>query len=256
MGREKISALVTVYNEEENIRACLESVAWADEIVVVDSYSTDRTPEIAREFTDRVMQRRYRNYADQHNWAIPQVSHPWVLIVDGDERITPALREEILAVLASPSPCDGYRIFRRNHFMGRPVRFCGWQRDSVIRLFRREKGKYPDRGVHADTVVEGKVCRLRQRMLHYTFTGFDQYLRKFIKYSERASVDRGRTTGRVRWYHITLRPCWRFFRQYFICLGFLDGMAGLVICSLSAFSVFLKYARLWERQEKEAAPPA
>ncbi|MCX8038310.1 MAG: glycosyltransferase family 2 protein [Candidatus Sumerlaeia bacterium] len=251
--REKLSVLVPTFNEEHNIRACLESVRWADEVVVVDSFSTDRTRDIAREIADRVLEHEYINSATQKNWAIPQMSHPWVLIVDSDERVTPALRDEILAVLENPGGLDGFRIGRINHFLGKRVRFCGWQHDCVLRLFRRDLGRYQDREVHADVIIEsGRVGRLQNKLLHYTFDSFEQYLKKFDRYTSWAAGDRGRLTRRVRWHHLALRPAWRFVRQYVFQLGFLDGLTGLVLCSLAAYSVFLKYAKLWERQEREA----
>ena len=249
--REKLSVLIPTFNEERHIRACLETVRWADELVVVDSFSTDRTREIAREIANRVLEHEYVNSATQKNWAIPQTSHPWVLIVDADERVTPELRDEILGVLEDSRGLDGFRIRRVNHFLGKRVRFCGWQNDSVLRLFRRDLGRYKEREVHADIIIEsGKVGRLRGELLHYTFDSFDQYLRKFDRYTTWAAGDRAKRTPRVRWRHLALRPAWRFFRQYVLQLGFLDGLTGLVICSLAAHSVFLKYAKLWERQTR------
>jgi glycosyltransferase involved in cell wall biosynthesis len=255
-SRAKITALLPTCNEQANIEACIASVAWADEIFVVDSFSKDSTPELARAAGARVVQHEYVNSATQKNWAIPQCTHEWVLVVDSDERITPALRDEILAVLATASATpaavqDGYRITRLNHFMGRRVRFCGWQDDSCLRLFRRDKGLYQDREVHADVIIQGgRVGSLRHKMLHYTFTSFEQYMRKFDRYTTWAAGDRGRRTSRVHWWHLTLRPLGRFFKQYILKLGVLDGITGLIICLLAAFSVFLKYAKLWERQQK------
>ncbi len=247
--RDKVSVLVPTFNEEENIRDCLESVKWADEIVVVDSYSTDRTLEIARKYTDRILQHEYVNSASQKNWAIPQVSNEWVMIVDSDERVTPELRDEILGILENPGEYVGFRMYRRNHFMGKPIRYCGWQSDDVLRLFMRDKGRYQEREVHADVFIEGKVGVLKNKLLHYTFKSFDQYMKKFDRYTRWASKDRAKKTPKVRWYHLTLRPLWRFFRQYILYLGVLDGKAGLIICSLAAYSVFMKYARLWADQQ-------
>lgn len=250
--RNKITAILPTFNEERNIVGVIETVRWADEIFVVDSFSTDRTPELARGAGVRFVQHEYVNSAAQKNWAIPQATHPWVLIVDADERVTPELREEILAVLAADSPAEGYDIRRLNHFMGRRVRYSGWQNDSCIRLFQRDKGRYQDRHVHADVIIDGRVETMRGRLLHYTFESFDQYMRKFDRYTGWAASDRGRRTKTVRWYHLTLRPAARFFKQYFLKLGVLDGQTGLVISMLASYSVFMKYARLWETRMKEA----
>ena len=251
--RTKITALLPTCNEQANIADCIASVQWADEVFVVDSFSDDSTPELARSAGARVVQHEYVNSATQKNWSIPQCTHPWVLIVDSDERVTPELRDEILGILEADArkdaapPMDGYRVWRLNHFLGRRVRYCGWQNDRCLRLFRRDLGRYQDRQVHADVMISsGRVGRLRGRLLHYTFTSFDQYMRKFDRYTTQAAGDRAQTTETVRWYHLTLRPAGRFLKQYLLKLGFLDGMTGLVLCQLAAFSVFLKYAKLYE----------
>lgn len=247
---EKLSVLVPTYNEEANLRACLEGLTWAAELVVVDSFSTDRTVELAREHATSVLEHEYVNSATQKNWALPQLTHEWVLIVDADERVTPELRDEIQRVLADPARLDGYHIHRQNHFLGKKVRYCGWQNDKVLRLFRKSKGRYQDREVHADIELDGRAGVLTNKLLHYTFTSFDQYLRKHDYMTTWAAGDRAKTTPRVRWRHLALRPAWRFFRQYLLKRGILDGLTGLVLCTLAAYSVFLKYAKLWERQQK------
>lgn len=254
--------LVPAGNEEHNIAACLESLSWADEIVVVDSFSTDRTVELARPRCTRLLQHEYINSAAQKNWAIPQLAHEWAMVVDADERVTPELAAEIMTIVRrpwEPSQPAAYRIYRLNHFLGRRVRFCGWQNDDVTRLFRRSRSRYLERHVHADLEVDGTTGVLRHKLLHYTFRSFDQYMRKFDRYTSWAAHDRARHTPRVRWYHLTLRPLGRFLKQYVLKQGFRDGLAGLIICMLSAFSVFLKYAKLWELQVTGGAaqePPA
>ncbi|MCE5228009.1 glycosyltransferase family 2 protein [bacterium] len=254
MARSTLTVLIPTFNEQANIRDCLASVAWADEIFVVDSFSTDQTPELAKAAGARVTQHEYVNSATQKNWALPQATHPWVLIVDADERVTPGLRDEILAILEADargdaSVMDGYRIGRLNHFLGRRVRYCGWQNDNVLRLFRRDLGRYQDRQVHADVEIKtGRIGRLRAKFLHYTFATFDQYMRKFDRYTTWAAGDRGRRTKRVGVQHLALRPAGRFLKQYVLKRGFLDGRIGLVVCSLAAYSVFMKYAKLLERQ--------
>lgn len=258
--REKITVLIPCGNEEDNIGQCLESVLWADEILLVDSYSTDKTLEIARQYPVRIIQREYVNSASQKNWAIPQAQNEWVLIVDADERVTPDLKTEILDILHKGTKYYGFRIFRLNHFLGKPVYHCGWDKDDVIRFFRRDYGKYEERHVHADMIItEGPVGVLKGKLLHYTFRSFHQYMKKFDRYTSWAAKDRARVTSRVKWHHLSLRPLFRFVRQYVIKRGFLDGMHGLVICILASFSVFMKYARLWEIQidrSRKKTPPS
>lgn len=252
MARQKLSVLIPAFNEERNIADCIASVRWADEVVVVDSFSTDRTVAIARERADRVLEHEYINSAAQKNWAIPQMTHSWVLVVDSDERVTPELRSEIEAALEADGPADGYRIRRVNHFLGKRIDGCGWQRDWVLRLFRRDRGRYEERHVHADIFFPdgqpAKVEEFQAPFLHFTFDSFDQYLKKFNQYTVWASKDRAARTRKVRWWHLALRPMWRFFRQYIVYGGIRDGLHGFVICWLAAHSVFMKYARLWETQ--------
>ena len=249
--REKISILVPTFNEEKNIRECLESVKWANEIVIVDSYSSDNTLKIAREYTDKILQHEYINSASQKNWAIPQLSNEWIMIVDSDERVTPELKDEIVRILVNGTEYDGFYIYRRNHFLGKEIKHCGWNKDKCLRLFRRGKGKYQDREVHADIILDGKVGFLNNKLLHYTFDSFEQYLKKWDRYTSWASIDRGKKTKDVHWYHLTLRPLWRFIRQYVFKSGFLDGKEGYMICKLAAMSVFMKYAKLWEKRNSE-----
>ncbi len=242
----RLSAIIPAYNEEEMIRKCLESVRWADEIFVVDSFSRDRTVEIAREFGARVVQHEYVNSATQKNWAIPLAAHPWVLLVDADERVTPQLRDEIREILASEPHADGFWIRRLNHFLGRPMRHCGWETDKVIRLFRRDAARYEDREVHAEIDLPGDLPVLKNPLLHYSFRSFSQYWRKMQLYSDWGASQLRREGRRAGWISIALRPFLRFFKMYVVRLGFLDGIHGLVLCFLAAFTVFLKYAKLWE----------
>jgi glycosyltransferase involved in cell wall biosynthesis len=245
-GREKLSVIITTFNEEVNIADCIESVAWADEILVVDSFSTDRTVEVAKRYPVRLLQREYYGSAAQKNWAIDRVEHGWVLIVDADERVTVPLAAEILVLLTRSPQVDGYYIRRENVFIDRVMRHSGWSTDKVIRLFRRDKGRYPNRRVHADLAIEGPTPELDHPFLHYTFRSFGQYFDKFLNYAEWGAAQafrEGRTVGVLE---IAGRPFWRFFRTYFLQLGFLDGLHGLVLCTLQSFGVFLKYARLWE----------
>lgn len=248
--RPPLTVLIPTLNEEENIGECLESVKWADEILVVDSGSADRTREIAAEYTSRILAHEYVNSAAQKNWAIPQAAHPWVLIVDSDERVTPELRDEILDLLRRGPECAGYHIRRVNHFMGQPVRHV-WKNDKCLRLFLRDKGRYQDRQVHADIDLKGPAGWLKHPLLHHTCRSFEKYLLKHDRYTTWAARDRAKRTPQVRWHHLTVRPAFRFFKQYVFKRGFLDGRAGLIICGLSAFSVFMKYAKLWELQQRK-----
>jgi len=247
--RNGISAIVLCYNEADNIRACLESLTWAEEILVVDSFSTDETLEIARQFTDGILQREYVGLASQRNWAIPQASFPWVLVVDADERVTPQLREEIDAIISSPDSCAGYFIRRRNFFMGKEIRHCGWQRDWVLRLFRRDQGRYDDSrpyDYHVGVKVNGKVGRCRGVMDHYPYRDLKTYLEKLRRYADWGGLDAAGRGKRASYWRLLFHPLGRFLRMYLLQGGFLDGKHGLVVCTLAACYVALQDARLWE----------
>ncbi|MFQ5876520.1 MAG: glycosyltransferase family 2 protein [Acidobacteriota bacterium] len=244
--RRPLTVIVPTYNEEANLQECLASVSFADEILVVDSYSTDDTLAIARRFGARILQHEYVYSARQKNWAIPQASHEWILLVDADERVTPDLREEILELLSAVPRHEGYWISRTNHFLGRRMRHCGWGSDRVIRLFRRDLARYRDRKVHAEIDLPGRLPCLRHPLEHHTFRSFAQYLRKMQLYGEWGAAqmyDEGRRAGALT---ILIRPLVRFLKMYLVRLGFLEGAHGLVLSMLGAFSVYLKYARLWE----------
>jgi glycosyltransferase involved in cell wall biosynthesis len=245
-GRRPVSVIITTFNEEANVAECIESTLWADEILLVDSFSTDRTLELARRYPIRILEREYYGSAAQKNWAMDRVSHDWVLIVDADERVTEPLAREILETLAAPPAVAGFSIRRENVFVDRVIRHSGWSTDKVVRLFRRDQGRYPNRRVHADLEIAGPVPTLRHAFLHYTFRNFDQYFPKFLNYAEWGAAQAFRDGRRAGLVELAFRPGWRFVRTFFLQLGFLDGKHGFVLCALQAFGVFLKYARLWE----------
>jgi glycosyltransferase involved in cell wall biosynthesis len=247
LERPKISAVVTTFNEEHNVGDCIASLEWCDEIVVVDSYSTDRTPEIARSFEKvRFIQRPYRGSASQKNWAMDQTRFEWILIFDADERCTPELQAEITSLLASGPRAEAYVIKRRAYFMDRVIRFSGWQHDRVVRLVKRGAGRYPNKRVHADMQTRGPAPVLKSPMLHFMIESFDQYLPRIVKYGFWGAAQGWKTNRKSGVAAVFGRPLWRFLRMYVLQLGFLDGMAGLVFCMLQAFGTYLKWAILWE----------
>lgn len=250
-GRLPVSVIITTYNEERNISDCIESVLWADEIFLVDSFSSDRTLELARRYPITIRQREYFGSAAQKNWSLDRVEHDWVLILDADERLPEALAREILALLAGEPEYKAYYVRRQNIMAGKVIRHSGWSTDKVIRLFHRGHGRYPNRRVHADVDISGPVPTLRHHLLHYTFRSFDQYLEKTLNYARWGAAQAFREGRRARFAEIGVRPLWRFFRTYFLQLGILDGLHGLVVCGIQAVGVFLKYAWLWDLRIRE-----
>ncbi len=251
--RPKISAIVTTFNEERHIRECLESLVWCDEVLVVDSFSTDRTPELVQEFDNvRFVQRVYYGSASQKNWAMDQTTHEWILIFDADERCTPALRDEILRLFAGGDPPhDAYTINRRVFFMGEVIRFSGWQRDRVVRLLRRGAGRYPNRRVHADMVTRGPAPCLEEAMDHLMVEDFVKYAQRIQKYSWWGAAQAWREGKRSGMLQVVGRSFWRFVRTYCLQLGVLDGMRGMVFCLLQAYGTYLKWSYLWSWQINE-----
>ncbi len=245
-----LSVIITTFNEEANIQGVLESVAWADEVIVVDSFSTDRTVEIARQYTRRVMQREYTGPAEQKNWAIPQASHEWILLLDADERAPEKLKLEIQKYLNQENvPYDAFWIGRRNFFMGKEVHYSGWQGDAVVRFFRRDLCRYNDKQVHEEIITEGlRVGRLKNKLLHYTYRDMEHFLAKMRRYARWSAQDHSGKTRRVTAFHLVFKPFFRFLKHYVFQLGFLDGKVGLVVSAVMAWGVFLRYVNLMEQK--------
>lgn len=247
---EKLTVIIPTYNEEEFIEEAIKSVLWADEIMVVDSFSTDRTLEIARRYTDFVLEHEYINSATQKNWAIPQASHSWVFVLDADERATPELKEEIQEVLRKGSDCAAFRIRFFTYFMGKPLRFSGLQTENSIRLFRRDECRYKDKHVHSGIVTDGAIGELRSRIIHYTYRNLDHFMNKAYQYTTWGAYDRLPKTRKITFYHLWFKPHWRFFRHFILQLGILDGRQGFIYAKIAAYKVFLRSLKIWLIQEQ------
>ncbi|MEA2604476.1 MAG: hypothetical protein QOF89_5468 [Acidobacteriota bacterium] len=244
--RPAVSAIVTTFNEEVNIAACIESLLWCDEILVVDSFSTDRTAEICRGYDKvRFFQRTYFGSASQKNWAMDQVTNDWILIFDADERCTPALQREIEELLAAGPEQEAYTIKRRVYFLDRVIRFSGWQHDRVVRLVKNGSARYPNRRVHADMATRGPAPVLHNFMEHYMADTLDEYIRRIEKYSFWGAAQKWKERRKSGFLQVFGRSIWRFFRTYVFQLGILDGMHGLVFCLLQSYGTYLKWALLW-----------
>lgn len=251
MARRPLTVLIPTGNEIAHVDAVLDSVAWADEVLVVDSFSTDGTAEVARRRADRVLQREYGYSASQKNWAIPQAAHEWILLLDADERVTPALRAEIESVLSREElPERSFWIRRDNRFLGARVRFSGWGRDRVVRLFRRDC-RYADRRVHAE-IENGAPCgTLRAPLVHHAVTDLDAWVRKQDRYSAWKAEMAFARGVRPRAWRFLLEPAWRFLQRFLVQGGILDGPRGWIISAVEARSVWRRYVllrALWRAQ--------
>lgn len=249
---EKLSVIITTHNEIHNIQEVIASVNWADEVLVINSYSTDGTPQAAKAAGAKVLQHPYENPAAQKNWAIPQASYEWVLILNADERVTQKLQNEIQEILTNKPKYKAYRIFRLNHFMGRKVHYSGWQSNSVIRLIHRDTCRYAQKWVHEEIDYQGEVKPLKNKLLHYTYTSLPSYLQKMDRYTTWGAKDRMKRTKKVGMLHLLGKPVGRFFQHYVLRLGFLDGKIGLVVSLLSAYSVFQRNLKLMRMTEGES----
>jgi glycosyltransferase involved in cell wall biosynthesis len=241
-----LSVLVCTKDEESVLPACLASVAFADEIVVVDSGSVDATMDIARAAGARVLEHPFESHAAQKNWGLAQLSNDWVLILDADERVPSGLRDEIVSISADPDRRAGYWVYRANRFLGRMIRGCGWQRDKVLRLFDRTKGRYELRRVHEEVRIDGSVGVLGNRLLHDSCRDLGTWIRKTNHYAALGAEELSAHGRRGRFVDVVLRPPVRFAKQYVGQQGFRDGVPGFILCAISAFGVFAKHARLWE----------
>lgn len=246
MSPQKLSVIVPTYNCELHLKACLESVKWADEILICDSFSKDQTIYIAKEYTERIIQHEYINSAKQKNWAIPQAKNEWVLIIDSDEVLDPFLQKEIQELLQNmPPDYDGFRIRRKNLVFGKWIKSCNAYPDYNTRLFRRDVGRYEDKEVHADIPLD-RVGSLQGHFIHHDFEDIEDQVRKWARYI-RYEGDQMQKVGRpYHWYNVAFRPPLAFLYFYFVTGAFREGFRGFYTAMMWSYYVFLKHARVWQ----------
>ena len=248
-GSVPVSVVIAARNEAANIEACVESVRWAREIIVVENDSTDATVELARRSGATVMSNPFTTIGAQRNVAISRATSDWIFVVDADERGSPALGEEIGRVVGSSAGRDAFRVPRRNFFLGREVKHGGWASDRPIRLFRSTL-RYNASRVHEHVDVTGEVGELREALVHSTYVSLDDYFEKLDRYSKWWAEDRYERGKRAGVLSVVFRPPARFVSMYLLRGGWMDGAAGAVLCSLAAASVMAKYARLWAKGDR------
>ena len=244
--RPTLSATIICRDEVEKIRGALESVRFCDEVVVVDSGSTDGTLEICRELADRVVERGWPGYLAQQNYALSEARGRWVLSIDADERVTPELAREIRDAVSGPGDVAGYRITRHVHYLGRWIDHSGWYPEPRLRLFRRDAGRWVGREPHYDVAVTGPVGRLRGEIVHFTYDDLADHVHTLNRFSSLLAAGHAAEGRRFSWAGLLLRPPAEFAKKFLLKRGFLDGAPGFFVAALSAFYVFLKAAKLWE----------
>ncbi len=240
-----ISALAITFNEAHNVEAYVKRLSFADEIVIVDSFSSDGTKELAERMGARVVQRKFDHFSNQRNFALSLAQYDWVVFFDLDERINEDLVLEIKEKINAGTQLDGYLLKRQYYFFNQIIKYSGFQTDWSVRLFKKSTCSYDGNVVHEEVKTSGQFGHFKNAVDHYSFTDFDRYNQKLTHYSKlQADVlfDKG---VRPNLFHFIVRPSYRFFTQYFWRLGFLDGKAGFILAYVHSFAVFKRYAFLW-----------
>lgn len=240
-----VGVLVLTYNEADNIKDCLESIKWADEIVIVDSFSADKTIEISKDYTDNIYQRKFDDFSSQRNFGLEKIQSEWVLVLDADERISDELKNEIKKELLAPG-FEGYRLPRKNYFLGKWIKYCGWYPDYCLRLFKKTNVKYSGL-VHESLIIQGSTGNLKNALIHFTYRNLAHYLNKANHYTTLWAEERFQKGKKVGILKVILRPLVEFLKKYLFKAGLLSGAQGLILSILSSYYQFLKLAKLWEK---------
>lgn len=251
---KSISAVIITMNEEDRIRPCLESIKWVDEIIIVDSFSTDKTIDICKEYTDKIFQRDMSGFGEQKQFAIEKATSDWILSIDADEVVTEELRDEIKGMLKEETEYNGFKIFRKNIYLGRPMRYCGWY-VPILRLFKRGKGRFNAKKVHEEIIVGGNVGLLKGEILHNTYKNISHHLEKidsFTTYDADELTKKGviLKPSNCLWY-LVFKPVVRFLQKFILQKGIFEGTHGLILSINAAMVVFINYAKLWEKQQSK-----
>jgi len=252
-SRDKISLVMITYNEERNIQECLETAKWMDEIIIVDSFSTDRTLEICQQYTQRLFQRPFFGYGKQKNFAIEQAAMDWVFVLDADERIPGDLRREIEEILRyAPQEITAYRLARKNQFYGYWLKWGGQYPDWQIRLFRRGAGWNDDFEPHHNFIFNGQLGTMRNPLIHFTERNISDHFPKLNRFTTLAAEHRVKTCRKVHWYDLAFRPLVTFFQVYLRKGGYRDGIPGFIQAVFKSLYTFVKYAKVWEIHQQKA----
>jgi len=246
-----LSVVIITKNEEHNIRRCLDSVKWADEIIVVDSQSTDKTVEIVKEYGAKIFSPEWRGYGPAKQEGVKKATGEWILSIDADEEVTLELAEEIKKTLAAENSYNGYLINRHTNFLGKWINHCGWYPDYLLRLFRKGSGSFNNAVIHEKIEINGKTRKLKAELLHYSYSNLETYLSRFNRYTTlgaEAAFEKGKKASN---FDIVFRPFVSFIDHFITRQGFQDGLEGFIISVLSSVAVMVKYVKLRHLQNKE-----
>jgi len=241
-----LTALIITHNEEQNIQPVLENLSFADEIIVVDSFSSDQTFEIASSFKNvKTVQHSFENFASQRNFALSLASNSWILFIDADERVSANLQKEIETVIHQKNNIVAYYMYRTFMFKNKRLRYSGWQTDKIIRLFKKENAFYNhEKIVHEKLIINGEAGKLKNKLIHFSYSTFNDYKQKMVFYGQLKAQEELAKNTKPNLFHFYIRPAYQFLNQYLIRLGFLDGRKGLTICYLNALSVSVRFREL------------
>lgn len=251
MNENRLSVIIITKDEQDNIKDCLESVKWADEIIVVDSGSTDQTEAICREYTDKFYVRDWPGFGVQKQRALELATYDWVLSIDADERVTPELQKEIESIINVDPIRSGYQIPRLSYYLGKGIRHAGWYPDYILRLVQRSRAHFSEDIVHERLVVDGGVDRLSSHFMHFPHKDIAHHFQKINQYSSLSAEKMFKEGRSTNWIAIFAKPVFGFFRAYVLRKGFLDGWHGLAVSVSTSMLIYLKYIKLKERQRKK-----
>lgn len=247
----KITAIIPTLNEAINIEEAIKCVSFADEIVIIDSFSTDETIALAKKHNVKIIQRQFDDYSSQKNFAIGQAKHKWIFMLDADEKIAPNLHQELADLFSQNLDKVAYWFHRTDYFMGKKINFSGWRNDKVIRFFNRDFCQYDGKLVHEEILLTGEVGYLKESLLHFPYKNFDHYVGKLNRYAGLQAQMLFKEGKRINFFHFAIKPFYRFINHYFLKLGFLDGYRGFVIAGLQSYGVFTRYVKLWLLKHKQ-----
>mgnify|MGYP006072276259 FL=1 len=247
---KKITAIIPTLNEEIHIDEAIKSVGFADEIIVIDSFSSDKTLELAQKHNVKIIKRKFDDFSTQKNFAIDQALHDWIYILDADERVTPEVEKEVLEAVKNPGKYVGFYVRRSFYLSGKIVKYGGFQRDKVVRLFLKEFCRYNGNHVHETIVAKGELGFFKHKIDHYSYRNYDHYISKLNHYGALRAKQMQAQGKTVNLYHILIKPPVRFFVHYVVRLGFLDGFSGFLIAKTHAYGVLTRYIKLWLFNQK------
>ncbi len=241
----KFSVAIITKNEEKNIGRCLESVKWADEIVIVDSGSTDKTLKICRKYNCKIIESEWLGFGKTKKFAVDSATNNWILSIDADEEVTPDLKKKILEILDNPK-FNGYKIKRKSFYINKWINHCGWNKEYKLRLFNKQFGNFNEQMVHESVKLNGKIAKINKILKHYTYPNISSHLQKIDRYSKLFATELFKNGKKTSIFMAILKGKIKFLQMYFLQLGFLDGKEGFILSLNSAYGVYLKYLKLWE----------